>query len=143
MKYIRTKDGVYEINEEINYDGELFYYVKTTPPRKAFEECEILKQADTIEELCDGFIGLTTKDFPNRPDIEPNIYYFNKPFEFQYGKNVFKRLKLIDVELKNQNGWCYSTKEWFKSCDIYGFIRTDKGLIYVAKLNDKGELELI
>lgn len=27
--------------------------------------------------------------------------------------------------------------------DIYGAIWTDKGLIYVAKMNDRGELELI
>ena len=26
---------------------------------------------------------------------------------------------------------------------IYGCIKTDKGLIYVAKMNEKGELELI
>ena len=27
--------------------------------------------------------------------------------------------------------------------DIYGAIRTDKGLIYVAKMNDNGEFELL
>ena len=103
----------------------------------------VIAQANTIEELCDGFIGITTKEYPNRPDIEPSIHYFQKPFEFMYGDNIFKNLKLIDVELKNQNGWSYPTKEWFETCDIYGFIRTSKGLIYVAKLNEKGELELI
>ena len=29
------------------------------------------------------------------------------------------------------------------NCLIYGAIWTDKGLIYVAKMNDKGELELL
>ena len=35
-------------------------------------------------------------------------------------------------------------KLW-SSCkyNIYGAIWTDKGLIYVAKMNDKGDLELI
>lgn len=30
-----------------------------------------------------------------------------------------------------------------KSRKIYGCIKTDKGLIYVAEINDKGELELL
>ena len=37
--------------------------------------------------------------------------------------------------------------DWFVNCanplEIYGAIWTDKGLIYVAKMNDKGELELL
>ena len=38
---------------------------------------------------------------------------------------------------------------WYLCCDykqghqIYGAIWTDKGLIYVAKMNEKGELELL
>ena len=117
MKYIRTKDSVYEIAEEINYDGELFYYVKTTPPRKAFEECEILKQADTIEELCDGFyIDDGSGDFKKE-----NI--FETILEFE---NVYHKKRISDT---------YAIG--------YGFIKTFKGLIYVAKMNEKGELELI
>lgn len=125
MNYIRTEDGIYTLSEA--------YW--------AGIEDEIIAQADTIEELCDGFIGIKTKEYQNRPDIEPSICYFEKPFEFMYGN--IKHLKLIDVELKNQHGWMYPTKVWFKDCDIYGFIRTDKGLIYVAKMNSDGVLELI
>lgn len=54
--YIRTKDGVYEIREEINYYGKMFYYIKSKPPRKAFEECEILNQSENLAELCDEFV---------------------------------------------------------------------------------------
>ena len=35
----------------------------------------------------------------------------------------------------------YTAKQ--EGFEIYGAIWTDKGLIYVAKLNDKGELELL
>ena len=51
----------------------------------------------------------------------------------------------------NSNGICvgiigdYKTAKYkcpYKST-IYGAIWTDKGLIYVAKMNDKGELELL
>lgn len=31
----------------------------------------------------------------------------------------------------------------YPTAQIYGAIWTDKGLIYVAKMNDKGELELL
>ena len=35
--------------------------------------------------------------------------------------------------------------KWLVSqgCEVYGCIWTDKGLIYVAKMNEKGELELL
>ena len=34
-------------------------------------------------------------------------------------------------------------KDYYKHEKVYGAIWTSKGLIYVAKMNDKGELELI
>ena len=139
MKYIRTKENhIFKIEENIT-DEEI------NSKQYAMLYCgeEIINQADDIEDLCDGFIGIATKVYPNRPDIEPYIHYFNKPFEFEYGNNMNRHLKLIDVELKNQNGWEHPTKKWFEDCDIYGFIRTKKGLIYVAKMNEKGELELL
>ena len=147
MKYARTEDGkILETGITTSYG-----YVIQPECKSAYhfidengsgEIVGIVKQADIIEDLCDGFVGITTKQYPNRPDIEPSIYYFKKPFELEY-MNVLNQLKLKDVELTNQNGWTYPTMEWFIECDIYGFIRTDKGLIYVAKLNNKGELELL
>ena len=54
MKYIRTKDGnIYEVIEEkdtkicIGWNWKENIYV---------DKNEILKQADTIEELCDEFV---------------------------------------------------------------------------------------
>ena len=38
------------------------------------------------------------------------------------------------------------SKELVRNCkesEVYGAIWTDKGLIYVARINEKGELELI
>ena len=37
----------------------------------------------------------------------------------------------------------YEPRTLCSESDIYGAIWTDKGLIYVAKMNEKGELELI
>lgn len=65
---------------------------------------DVLKQADTIKELCDEFVMIS------------------------YGKHK------LDIG-------CHSYGD--KKIQIYGAIWTDKGLIYVAKMNEKGELELL
>ena len=57
------------------------------------------------------------------------------------------RFVVIDKETKevvNIVSFLEYAKLW-SSCkyNIYGAIWTDKGLIFVAKMNDKGELELI
>ena len=65
---------------------------------------EIIKQADTIKELCDEFVMIS--DGKHKLDIG-----------------------------------CHSYGD--KKIQIYGAIWTNKGLIYVAKMNEKGELELL
>ena len=73
------------------------------------------KIADTIEELCDEFVCLGSAEYQ------------------KYVKHSLKE--------------ALQKKEWLErkgyTCNIYGAIWTDKGLIYVAKMNDKGELELL
>lgn len=107
MKYIRTKDGRIsylscEPNEEIT-DYEIITSKGTLTYRG---KDEVIKIADTIEELCDEFVGV---DKTNEHD----------------------RLSKL------------SLKSYCNYVAIYGAIWTDKGLIYVAKMNEKGELELI
>ena len=79
-------------------------------------------KADTIEELCDEFVSITE-------DLTPEIlvpkYISPKDTLTNAWKNRF------------EDEMCY------KNVVIYGAIWTDKGLIYVAKMNEKGELELI
>ena len=115
MKYIRTKDGrIIDTTEYIKI-VETQYTFKFVP--KGYEyykpvctnihKDEIIKQADTIEELCDEFVYQIGE-----------YHYYNDDLEIAKG--------LTDDISK-----------------IYGAIWTNKGLIYVAKLNDKGELELL
>ena len=96
MKYIRTKDRVYNLDwlhsKGFSDDGNLIL--------------SAINQADTIEELCDEFVL-----------CENN-----------------KCCIISDVEAKEMSR---------NKCKIYGAIWTDKGLIYVAKMNDKGELKLL
>jgi len=114
MKYIRTKDGIYErikvvrqIDEEGNEIAVLMNGVFAP----------IIKQADTIEELCDEFVW------------DEDLCYIN--FEN-------KTLELKRDDYKFDLDYCLKD-----SSPIYGSIWTDKGLIYVAKMNEKGELELL
>ena len=72
-----------------------------------FRKEYIVKSADTIEELCDCFIG-----------------------------------KVSDEEYIHLIG-LWERKHYPSIKEVYGAIWTDKGLIYVAKMNDKGELELL
>lgn len=65
---------------------------------------DVLKQADTIKELCDEFVMIS--DGKHKLDIG-----------------------------------CHSYGD--KKIQIYGAIWTDKGLIYVAEMNEKGCLELL
>jgi hypothetical protein len=88
MKYIRTKYGIIS-------------------SLKTVRTSDIVRKADTIEELCDEFIC---------------------------DKFVHNNLKEL-LEFGELGKFIGGT--------IYGAIWTDKGLIYVAKMNDKGELELL
>ena len=121
MKYIRTNAGrIYDINEIFYYESFDSYYdkmhfealkkedVNPLLVCSLFSTKDIVKQADTIEELCDVFV-------------------------FRVGECV-----IVDQDNDKffRGNWkCYDT--------IYGAIWTDKGLIFVAKMNEKGELELL
>ena len=118
MRYVRTKDGnIYEIIED-RQDGVWLVVKEHKPNNYNFKLSlmRVLKQADIIEELCDVFIVKGT-------DIDAN-------------ENCYLTLeycpKLSQIILHPRH-----------SIEIYGAIWTDKGLIYVAKMNEKGELELL
>ena len=114
--YIRTKDGrIAEVKENMaikrcSENVLRLVYKDNRSICVLTGNDDIIKQADTIEELCDRFVVIDkeTKEVMN-------IVAF-----LEYAKH-----------------WVY----W--KYNIYGAIWTDKGLIFAAKMNDKGELELI
>ena len=74
-------------------------------------------QSDTIAELCDEFVVASNTPFVKmNPKIQKNM-------EFEEISQSYVKSK--------------------KKSIVYGAIWTDKGLIYVAKMNEKGELVLI
>lgn len=79
----------------------------------SFGRFKIKSTADKIEDLCDAFVNVEIAG----------------GFEGEF--HVYR-----DFELAK-----YAADE--KVTEIYGAIRTDKGLAYVAKMNEKGKLELL
>ncbi len=53
MKYIRTKDGIFEL---VILDKEHQYLKRNVLIAPLIEKIDIVKKADTIEELCDEFV---------------------------------------------------------------------------------------
>ena len=107
--YIRTKDGVYKIDEVKPYflDEKQKLFINNEL-KVAINEQRVINQSENLEELCDRFVAKTC-------DIT------------QYW-----------VETKLENAKMYCGVEI-----IYGAIWTDKGLIYVAKMDNDGKLVLI
>ena len=106
MKYIRTKDNVYE-EEKIRTEKEDIERIRLNK--------EIIAQADTIEKLCDEFIITATS---------------------HYSAYIAETHTLEEAIEYCENNHMPKTK-------IRGAIWTDKGLIYVAKMNKEGDFELI
>lgn len=116
MKYIRTKDGIFEedlTRLKINCDGSCVMEYKG----KFYEPPLNVKQANTIEELCDYLMV-----FDNNNKISDIVEIKDRPKD------------LIENKLFVEHLFGYN----FKLA-----IETDKGLIYVAKMNESGCLELL
>ena len=119
-KFIRTKEGI----ENLVYNSEFDYYVTMhTETIISKDHIGMYQTADTIEELCDEFVLY----FDCEDDKIRNRYMIEDELD-----DVNARLDII-------RSW----NEYEEPKVIYGAIWTDKGLIFVAKLNDKGDLELI
>ena len=118
MKYIRTKDGhIAECVEYYKEDGIFIIKINGKPYFSVFEE-NVLKQADTIEELCDEFVTVS-------PDYKPQTSKL--PFDF------LKEQMLHHMKI----GWKLYAAIWTKG-------KYDEPILKpVAELNDKGVLELL
>ena len=112
MKYVRTKDGIYEAKK--NKVGAWI----TKLPYKIFDR-DIIAKADTIEELCDAFIIIDE-------DKKKSVY--------------LKELNWTFDMMQDLGMWsdrtCYGAIWIYDSSDA-------PTLKSVAKMNDKGELELL
>ena len=97
--YIRTKDGRILDFDKLNEVSKLSIDMAEEP----------IREAKTIEELCDEFVGVDNTC-----------------------ENGHQLLRAIPYKCAN-----------FWNGGVYGCIWTDKGLIYVAKMDSEGKLVLI
>ena len=114
--YIRTDKGIYYKNNEkiVEIYNAKMYLGKNEFNNTTYEK--IITESGKIEELCDEFVYYS-----------PKIQI--KKYKYEYYHNLSEK----EHDLK-----------WLKEGKfIYGAIWTSKGLIYVAKMNEDGELELI
>lgn len=127
--YVRTKEKVYEVVEENEryykccYDnGSITLVAKFDNDVNGFSKA--LKTADSIEELCDMFFIVD-----NSGKSKPAIVDLGLDEDDEYEA----------MDLQPYKDACYI----HHNIDLYGAIYTDKGLIYVAKMNNEREFELI
>ena len=120
MKYIRTKDGIYEI---VDFDNECIIpspIIKMNGKLTHCADYKNYKQADTIEKLCDGVIEKCLSGNRFCP-----IEMFNKE----------KAIKCMNIDFNK------GYKQFYFG--IFAEHNDKIDFISVAKMNDKGELELI
>lgn len=86
---------------------------------RTIKDNEIIAKADTIEELCDEFV-VNSKD-----ENEPYWQYCN--------------FDTLEEAKKSYDAFKHNNHDAF----VFGAIWTDRGLLFVAKMNDKGEMELL
>ena len=113
--FIRTPHTIFEVVSE----NDRVYFVKAKNKKNVYSkskcQTQVLAQADTIEELCDywDYYDCLHKEYT----IKPIYVYRTQGMILDLKRGYIKDVKLC--------------------------IRTDKGLIYAAKMNDEGELELL
>ena len=130
MRYIRTKDGrIIKIGEQtdVGYEKGTFEVHNKTGIVASYEPIEVLKQADTIKELCDEFVDTSELKTTNTGGWLYDEFDSDNKCLVYYAEDERRTIPLNEFDLSK----------------IYGAIWTNKGLIYVAKMNEKGCLELL
>lgn len=128
MKYIKNINGKIEelLDETEDIITVRHYNEWDEPVINKMKKSWMVKQSENIEELCDEFRGVWTNYCEDGKDAHEE-YHYNKE------KNVF----YDDFEELTH-------KEAIEKFDIfYGAIWFDRGLRYVARLNDRGAWELL
>ena len=118
--YIRTKDGVFKLVDTyyMCVDGVETYMYDNNGRGVEIRGSQILKQSENLEELCDEIV------------YDYRLYQNKTTWDDRLVEDSFEEL---DEPI---------TDEMIKE-GIYGAIWTDKGLTYVAKMDNDGKLVLV
>lgn len=121
--YIRTKNGRIIDTTKIVTGSKFMDFATNDESFRIIFKTEPLSKSESLEELCDGFYI----------DVDLNVER-NFEYAFHHFEHFAKTMKSFRT----------TSKAMVKRLSGgYGYIRTNKCLLYVAKLNDKGELELL
>lgn len=136
-KYIRTgKNKTWEYIYKVLGQEELYWIVKdnSMPGGKGLvPKCIVIKKANTIKELCDEFVRV-------------NHYTISEPYLIKPLPRDWEALgeNSYEIALQEEINDQIEMKIRGDDFDLYGAIwKQEKGLIYVAKLNNKGVFELL
>lgn len=120
--FVRTDEGIYELTDNMTIETGVYSFfgkVYNTTEKHLFRNDndlgEFVAQSENLDELCDGFYIDEGNEF--------SFYKENAYEDFEEAKEVFK-------------------KEFDDTSTLYGFIKTRKGLIYVAKMDSDPILKL-
>ena len=124
MMYIRTKDGIYKVDEVKPYflDEKQKLFINNEL-KVAINEQRVINQSENLEELCDEFVF----------DSDVSSYVIDKKY--------IEHTKAIILKIYKENDETDYVKAMHPK--FYGAIWTSKGLIYVAKMDNEGKLVLI
>ena len=124
-RYIRTRDGIHSVDAVLLRSGRIRYSLSNVDNLISKEDLEeiTIREAKTIEELCDEFV---CEWFDKEVNRYRHVYC---SFKIGQSKELYRR----DIPLPANVDF-----------EIYaGIWVNNKGLIYVAKMNENGELGLI
>lgn len=130
MKYIRTKYGIWLFGGTHHKGDVIIGKKQEIDFGYCFDKKDIINQANTIEELCDEFVD--TSELKTSSTSTGGWLY-----------DEFDSKNKCLVYYAEDERRTISLNEFDDLSKIFGAIWTDKGLIYVAKMNEKGCLELL
>ena len=114
--YIRTKNRIYKVESTLRDNGFVKGY--NVGYMAFITKDQVINQSENLEELCDQIVY--------------NGYLYQNKITCD-GSLVEDSFEELEEPI---------TDEMIKE-GVYGAIWTNKGLIYVAKINESGDLELI
>lgn len=119
----KLKEEIDNIKVKVDFNEYFYVYVEASFTDRDSDFGKIIKSSDTIEELVDEYVSINKEN------------KFHSLIEIEKHGNRFTRDKITS--------WVETLEKKLKKCDIYGSIWVDGNLIKVAKMNEKGELELL
>lgn len=148
MKYIRTKDGIFDVKST---EERLLNEMKDLVEQKIYDFDDDDEDGEEKIEAELKSIKVTSTMETSKIVItcETDVQELYEEYDVVKTSDTIK--ELLDCFVYIEKGrhkvfYTYQVDPYFdfKYTDsIYGAIWTDKGLIYVAKMNEKGELELL